>query len=139
MANVNLSAVAVGVYTALNVASMIALVSTRVFDQTPRNPVYPYVDYNVSKQEHRGLGAGELAEVRIRVSVLSKSDTGQEGQTICAKVEDLLKDQPLTITGYKMAGLVTWQQTIDLGDVEINGEKVHEWVLDFLAWVEPSA
>lgn len=136
MANISLSAVSVGIYTALNVAGLTALVSTRIYDQQPPKPTYPCVEYTVSKSEARGLGTTELPEVTIRVSTFSKAATGAEAQAIVAKVEDLLKDQSLTVSGYRMAGKVIWRESVDLGVTEINGEKVREWVSQFTAYLE---
>jgi hypothetical protein len=138
MPNLSLSAVSVGIYTAMNVAGLTALVGTRIYDELPRIPTYPCIDYTVSEDDHRGLGSGELNEISIRVSVLSQSETAAEAQAICKKVKELLKDVALTVTGYKMAGLVVWKRTYPVGDTEINGEKVHETIVDFTAWVEPS-
>jgi hypothetical protein len=35
-----------------------------------------------------------------------------------------------------MAGRVVWRDTVRLGQTEINGEKVNEWVLLFTLWLE---
>jgi len=136
MANLSLSAVSVGVYTALNVSGLTSLVSTRIFDNVPRTPDYPCVAYSVDKVEARGMGTTELPEITIRVSVFSKSATGAEAQAIVAKVEDLLKDAALTVSGYRMAGRLVWRESLPLGATEINGEKVNEWVSQFTGWLE---
>lgn len=144
MAALSLSAVSVGVYNKLNVAGVTALVSTRIYDLIPRidpatgrPPAYPLVAYSVRKQEARGMGTGELAECLLRVSVFSTSNTGAEAQAILSAVEVALKDTSLTVSGYRMAGLVVWTQTQPIGEVEINGVKVNEWVTEFLFWLEP--
>jgi hypothetical protein len=133
-----MSAFAVAVFNALNVAGLTALVSTRIYDKLPRNPSYPCVEYTLTKDQRRGLGRTELPEMTLRVSVFSTSDTQAEGQAIVAKVEDLLSDATLTITGYRLCGLVVWRESVDLGAVEVNGVKVTEWVVQFTAWVEAS-
>jgi acetaldehyde dehydrogenase (acetylating) len=94
------------------------------------------VAFSVDKVEARGMGTTELPEVTIRVSTFSQSDTGAEAQAIVAKVEDLLKDATLTISGYRMAGKVVWRESVPLGATEINGVKVNEWVSQFTAWIE---
>jgi hypothetical protein len=137
MAALSLSAVSVGVYNKLNVSGVTSLVSTRIYDLIPRDPTYPLVAYNVGKTEARGMGTGELAEILLRVSVLSESETGAEAQAILAAVELALKDTSVSVSGYRMAGLVVWTQTVPVGTVEINGKKVNEWVTEFLFWVEP--
>lgn len=132
----SMSAVAVGVYTALNVAGLTALVSTRIYDSVPRNPTYPFVAYAIDKREARGMGTTELPELTLRVSVFSKSETQAEAQAIVAKVEQLLADATLTISGYRMAGKVVWRESFDLGETEINGVKSREWVSQFTVWCE---
>jgi hypothetical protein len=139
MANLSLSAVSVGVFTALNVAGLTALVSTRIYDDIPRNPTYPLVMYSVDETEARGLGTAQLPELDLRVSVFSTSATGAEAQAIVAKVKDLLKDAALTVSGYAMAGRVVWRETVKLGTTEINGVKVNEWAVLFTFWVEAAA
>ena len=134
MANLSLSAVAVGIYTALNVAGLTALTGQRIYDELPRNVTYPCVLYSVSKTEARGMGTSELPAINIRVSVLSKSETGAQAQAIVAKVEDLLKDVVLTVSGYTMPALI-WRESVELGETEINGEKVNEWVSQFDGWL----
>jgi hypothetical protein len=135
MANLSLSALSVGVYTALNVAGLTNLVSTRIYDFLPPTPTYPCVEYRVSKTEARPLGTTEMPECSIRVSVFSQSATGAEAQAIVAKIEDLLKDVSLTVAGYQMAGRVRWDQSIFLGTTDINGVKSNEWVIDFTTWL----
>lgn len=136
MANLSLSAVSVGVFTALNVAGLTALVSTRIYDDIPNAPTYPLVLYTVDETERRGMGTTELPEIDLRVTVLSTSEDGAQAQAIIAKVKDLLKDAALTVSGYAMAGRVVWRETVKLGSTEIQGVKVNEWVVLFTLWME---
>ena len=138
MANLSLSAVSVGVYTALNVAGLMGL-TPRIYDDIPRDPVYPLVVYEVDKERTRVQGTSELAMVNLRVSALSKSATLAEAQAICEQVENLLFNATLTVSGYRMAGTVFHADTIKIGQTEINGEKVNEFVALFYFWLEPSA
>lgn len=137
MAALSLSAVSVGVKAKLNVVGVTSLATGGTYDLLPRTPTYPCIAYSVRKEEARGLGTGELAECLLRVSVFSTSETGAQAQAILAAVELALKDTSLTVSGYRMAGLVVWTQTQPLGAVEINGVKVSEWVTEFLFWLEP--
>jgi len=136
MANLSLAAVSAGIFTALNVSGLTTLVGSRIYDLLPRNPTYPCVSYTVDKDEARGMGTTELPEMTVRVSVFSQSGTVGEGAAIVAKVEDLLKDVSLTVTGYRMAGRVVWRESSFLGATEINGVKVNEWVSQFTTWLE---
>lgn len=133
----SLSAVAVGIYSALNVSGLTALVGSRIYDRPPRNVAYPCVVYSLDKSQARGFGTRELAEVTLRVSVLSKSETQAEGQAIAKKVEDLLSDAALTVSGHQLAGKVTWRETVELGLTEWNGVPTQEWVCQFTLWAEP--
>jgi hypothetical protein len=136
MANLSLSAVSVAVYTALNVAGLTALVSTRIYDShIPRTPTYPFVSCSASKNEARGLGVTEMPEITLRVSAFSTSDTAAEVQAIAAKVEDLLKDAALTVAGYTMAGKVVWRDTVEFAPMDINGALAHETVCQFTLWL----
>ena len=139
MAALSLSAVAVGVYNVLNVAGLTALVSTRIYDEMPRNVTYPCVSYAIDEEEDRGLGTRELSECSVRVSVWSTHDNASEGQAIAAKVKELLKDASVTVSGYQQAGLMFWRGTQPAGDVLVNGVKVHEWVVDCTLYVEATS
>lgn len=135
MPALSLSAVAVGIFSALNVSGLTALTGSRIYDETPRDPTYPHVTYSIDEDEDRGFGTSEFSELTVRVSTFSTSDTGAEGQAIAAKVKELLKDAAITVSGYQQAGLMFWRQTVDLGDTLINGVKVHEWVAEFTLFV----
>lgn len=137
MAALSLSAVAVGVYTALNVSALTTLVGTRIEDHFPRTPTYPFVYYAIDKDEARGMGTAELPELTVRVSTFSTSDTMAQGQAIVAAIEGRLTDATLTISGYRMAGKVVWRGSTYLGVVDdVNKVPVHEWVSQFSLWCE---
>lgn len=138
MANLSLSAVSVGVFTALNVAGLTSL-CPRIVDDIPAAPTYPMVLYQVLKEEARGMGTTELPMVDVRVFVYSTSETGAQAQAIIAKVEDLLKDAALTVSGYQMAGRVVWHRSTKLGPTDINGVKVNEWMVECSCWIEAAA
>lgn len=139
MANLSLSAVSVGVFSALNVAGLTALVGTRIYDALPRTPTYPCIEYTVGETEARGMGTSEMPEIDLRVSVYSTSETGAQAQAIIAKVKDLLKDVALTVSGYQASGRLVWRETVPIGETEINGVVVREWVVLFTGWFEVAA
>ena len=90
MANLSLSAVAVGVYTALNVAGLTSLCGSRIYDsRIPRNPSYPFVSVQLSDENNGPLGTRELVRVDVRVRVHSTSETDAETQTAIDKVSEL--------------------------------------------------
>jgi hypothetical protein len=138
MAALSLSAVAVGVYSALNVAGLTAL-TPRIYDAIPRKVTYPCVAYSLDEDEGRGLGTREMSECTLRVSTFSTSETGAEGQAIAAKVKELLKDATLTVSGYQVAGRVFWRSTTDLGFTELYGVMTREWVSEFSIYVEATS
>jgi hypothetical protein len=128
--------VSVGVYAALNVAGLIALVGSRIYDDVPQKPKYPFVWYEVSERDVRGLGQGGMPEVDLRVHVFSVYEGSKEAQTIAGKVIELLRDQLITVTGYRQAGQVFYDSTTSLADQAIQGVKVRELVSQFRIYVE---
>lgn len=138
MAHLALSPVAVAVYGKLNVAGMTALVSTRIYDDVPRAPTYPFVWIEVSERDVRGFGTGGLPEVTLRVHAFSTYQGEKEAQSIVQKAIELLRDQSLTITGYEHAGRVFYDETITLRDQAIEGVKVQEVVAIFRIYARES-
>lgn len=138
MAYLALSPVSAAVYAKLNVAGMTALVSTRIYDDVPRAPTYPFVWFEVQERDVRGFGTGGLPEVELRVHAFSTYQGMKEAQSICQKAVELLRDQPLTITGYEHAGLVFYDETVSLQDQAIEGVKVQELVAKFRIYARES-
>ena len=136
MASSALSPVSAGVYTALNVAGLTALVSTRIYDDVPQAAVFPFVLYDVQERDVRGFGTGGLPEVDLRVHAYSTYEGPREAQTIIAKVIELLKDQLITVTGYTQCGHIFYDETVLLPNEEINGVKCYEIVALFRVYVE---
>lgn len=139
MAYLALSPVSTAVYGKLNVASMQALVSTRIYDDVPRAPVYPFIWFEVKERDVRGFGAGTgLPEVTVDVHVFSTYQGMKEAQSIAQLAVQLLRDQALTITGYEHAGLVFYDDTVSLQDQAIEGVKVQELVAQFRVYARES-
>jgi hypothetical protein len=141
MAYLVLSAVSTAIYTALNVAGLTALVSTRIYDDVPQDPTFPFVWYEVKERDVRGLGTRGLPEVELRVHVFSSVEDYEgpkQAQTIGAKVIELLRDQPLTISGYAHCGLVFYDETQLFNDQIIAGVRVRELVSMFRIYAEES-
>jgi len=139
MAYLSLSPVSVGVRALLNVAGLTALVSTRIYDDVPQAPTFPFVWYEVREaRDVRGFGTGGLPEVELRVHSFSTYEGAYEVQTIGAKVIQLLRDQAVTVTGYTQAGLIFYDTTTLLPDEVINGVKVRELVSNFRIYVQES-
>jgi hypothetical protein len=137
MAYLALGPVSVGVYAKLNVSGLTALVSSRIYDDVPRNPTFPLVWYEVQEaQDLRGFGTGGLPEIELRVHVFSAYEGAKEAQSIGQKVIELLRDQALTVSGYTQAGLVFYDRTVLLADQAIEGVKVRELVAMFRIYVE---
>lgn len=139
MAYLALSPVSAAVYTALNVAGLQALVSTRIYDGVPANPAYPFVLFEVQEREQRGFGTGGFPEVEVRVHAFDRA-SNERGpktvQTITAKVIELLRDQALTVSGYTQAGRVFYDETVPLPQEQIAGVPVREMVSLFRIYLE---
>lgn len=127
----------VGIYTALNVSALTSLVSTRIYDDVPRAPTYPFVWYEVEEtQDVRGFGTGGLPEIDLRVHVFSTYQGMSEAQAIGKAAIGLLKDQAISISGYAQAGKVFYDRTLVFDGVEIEGVKVRELVAMFRIYAE---
>lgn len=131
-----LSPVTAAVYTALNVAALTALAPGGVYDALPQAPTYPCVLIEASERNVGGFGPGSLPEVTLRVHVFSAYKGFKEAQAAMNKVIQLLRDQSLAISGYAQCGLVFYDRTLNVGDVEVNGVLVHELVGDFRIYAE---
>jgi len=136
MAYLSLSPVSVGIFTALNVAALTALATGGVHEDVPQGASYPLVWYEVRERDMRGFGTGGFPEVEIRVHALSQYRGLSEAQAIVQKAIELLRDQPLGVDGYTQAGLVFYDETVNLGDQLLNGVKVKEIVAMFRTYVE---
>ncbi len=137
MAYLSLSPLSAALYTVLHVAGMTALVGSRIYDDVPRNPVYPFVWFEVGEpRDARGFGRGGMPEVAIRVHAFTQYQGEKQGQTIIAKAIELLRDVSLTVTGYEQAGQVFYDETVPLRDQEIEGVKVQEIVAVFRTYLK---
>lgn len=136
MAYLALGPVSVGVYTALNVAGLTALATGGISDDTAQATSLPFVWYEVSERDVRGLGTGGLPEVELRVHAFSSYQGMKEAQSINQKVIQLLRDQSITVSGYTQAGKVFYDETVALPNEMLNGVKVHELVSFFRIYVE---
>jgi hypothetical protein len=131
-----LSPVSAAVFTKLNVAGLTALAS--VHDHVPQGTAMPYVWYEVSEENARGMGMGGLRQVSLRVHAASSYAGAKQLQTIMSKVVDLLEDAALTITGCAQAGRVVYHETTEPFDSVIAGVLVRESAANFTIWAEPS-
>lgn len=138
MAYLSLSPVLVGIYSMLNVAGLTALVSTRIYDDVPQAPTFPFVWFEAREHDSRGFGTGGFPTVELRVHAFSQYEGTKEAQSIIQKVIQLLRDQAVTVSGYTQGGLVVYDETVDLPISEINGIKCREMVAMFRLFVEES-
>ena len=137
MAYSALGPVSVGIYTLLNVAGLTALVGTRIYDDVPQAPTFPFVWYEARMvTDQRGMGTGALPEIELRVHSFSTYQGAKEAQEVNQKVIELLKDKAVTVTGYMQAGLVFHDEELLLPDEVINGVKCRELVSRFRIYVQ---
>lgn len=143
MAYLSLDPVADAVLVLLNVAGLTNLVSTRIYDDVPQAPTFPFVFYEVQEsRDLRGFGTGGLPEVQLRVHAFSSRDDYngmQQAHEIIQKVIELLRDQALTVTGYTHQGRIVYDETTLLPNEIIAGVKCRELVASFRIWVEEAA
>lgn len=132
-----LSPVSDAVYAALNVDALTTLATGGLSDDIAQAKKFPYVFFVVSESERRGLGTGGLPLIDLRVHVYGTPEQGLKAlQAIVQKVIELLKDQALSLTGYRQCGKVFYDQTLTFGDELVNNQKVHEIVASFRIFVE---
>lgn len=138
MAYLSLSPVMVGIYNLLNVSGMQALVSTRIYDDVPQTPTFPFVWFETSERDQRGFGTGGFPEIELRVHAFSQYEGTKEAQSIIAKVIELLRDQAVSVTGYRQAGAIFYDETVNLPNSDVNGVKCREMVAMFRIYAEES-
>lgn len=136
MAYLALGPVSVGLYTLLNVAGLTALVGTRIYDDVPQAPTFPFVWYEIREREQRGFGTGGFPEIEVRVHAFSQYEGAKEAQSIIQKVIQLLRDQAVTISGYNQAGRIFYDETVLLPNEVIDGVKCRELVASFRIYAE---
>lgn len=132
-----LSPVSVAVYGLLNVAGLTALATGGVYDDVPQLPTFPFVCYDVIETSQHAMGGGVgVPEISLRVHVYSTYAGMQQAQGIAAKVIELLRDKAITVSGYRQAGRVFYDETIPFPDEMISGVKCKEIVSMFRIYVE---
>lgn len=136
MADLALDPVSAAVYTALNVSAVTSLATGGVSDDPAQGTAFPFVWYEVSERDVRGLGTGGLPEVTLTVHVFSKYEGLTEAQSVMQQVIAALKDVSLTITGYAHAGMVFYDDTLTFPNEMLNGVKTHELVSRFRIYAE---
>jgi hypothetical protein len=136
-----LSPVSAGVYTALNVAGLTALVPRISDTEVRQNTGFPCCWFVLDVDDARGFGRGVLAKISLRVHAASTGSATQgaakEVQAILSVVEGLLKDRTLTIAGYRQAGEIVPGPTSEPFASEVGGVACWEALSNFTLWVEP--
>lgn len=118
------------VFTALQDTTFQTAIGNRLSADIQEDTARPYVWIEIfDETDARGLGAGDMPEVDLRVHVFSDVHSVSEGNELARQVKALLKDQVLTITGYQQCGKVFYDRTVPLPNQEVHGVKVHEVVV----------
>lgn len=138
MATVALSPVSAAVYGVLQADATLGAMIAGVGDDIRQATAFPYVWFEVRERERRGFGTGTLPEVELRVHCFSSYRGAKEAQDIIDRVVVLLKDQPLTISGFTHCGRVFYDESVLLPDEDVNGVKVRELVALFRVYAEAS-
>lgn len=136
-----LGPVAIGVYSALNVAGLTTLATGGVYDHIPQATTFPCVRFSVESdpQQSSGFGAkpgsGQLSEIDLRVHVYDTYQGAKLRHQILDKVAELLKDPPTVSLHSSWAVFFDRTAEIEHGDV-IAGQRVSESVGFFRLYVE---
>lgn len=141
MATLSLSAVSVGVATALNVSALTSLVGGRIADSVPlQGWAFPYVWYVVSEDHVGAFGTTDgPMRVSLRVHVATDTRGAKQAQDILAAVKTLLKDVALTLSGAQMCGRVFYLDTSEPFTSVIAAKECLEMASNYYLFVEPSA
>ena len=131
-----LSPASAGLFTALNVAALLALVPGGVNDVVPQLAPRPYLYFEVSNPTQRGgfgtyPGHKDVPELEVRLHAISDQLNVSEAQAIVAKAIELLYVAgALTVAGYTVCANqpMTDVQILNLGDQVIANVVVHEEV-----------
>jgi hypothetical protein len=131
-----LSPVLAAVYALLNVSALTALVGSRIYDDVPQAPTYPFVVYDIGEENVGGFGTVGPVLCRLRVYAYSEYAGTKELQDILNVVKGLLKDQALTATGFAQCGRIFYDDTPKAVLEEINGVTCREMASNYRIFVE---
>ena len=131
-----LSPASVGIFNALNVAALLALVPGGVNNVVPSLAPRPYLYFEVSNPTQRGgfgtyPGHKDVPELEVRLHSISDQPNTNEGQAIIEKALALLYvPGALSVAGYTVCAAqpMTDVQILNLGDQVIANVVVHEEV-----------
>jgi Protein of unknown function (DUF3168) len=128
-----------GIYTALNVAALTALVPGGVADVFIPGTAFPCVLFEVSDNKQWGgmgtqPGRGQLPELDVRVHVFTQDQNLSNAQQIIAKCIELLATPPAVALYGSWA--IFHDQTLDMGDQVVANVTVHEIVAIFRLYCE---
>jgi hypothetical protein len=114
------------------------VVAGGLHEDLPERPTtFPLVWLELSgARELAGLGTGSIPELELRTHSYSLAGSRAQGLAIDSLVVARLKGAALQVEGYRQCGSVFYDDTVQLRDVELNGQKVHEVVSSFRIVVE---
>lgn len=138
MAVLALGPVSDAVYTALNVTALTNKVAGGVHSDVPATVVFPFVLYAVwQERDDRGFGTGAMPKVIIRLYVFTQYGGFKVAHAAMEAAIPLLKDQALSATGFRQAGLVFHTGEVrEPIEAVIKGVKCNEISTDFYTWME---
>jgi hypothetical protein len=129
--------VSLGIYTALNVAALLSLVSVVGNGVVPQGATRPYLYFELSNStQHGGFGTypghGDIAELEVRLHSITDQPNVSQGQAIVAAALALLfpPAPALVVAGYTVCSAQPMSdiQILNLGDQTIANVVVHEEV-----------
>ncbi len=105
----------------------------------PTRPAYPYVQVETGSEVPRNtMGAPSAAkygsDTRVRVRVVTMSQSEAQSNAISSVVKGVLDGQPITIAGYPFAG-IEYQTLIPITTVADGCAGVREWLNEYLVTV----
>jgi hypothetical protein len=130
-----LSPVSAAIYTALNVAALLALVPGGVNDVVPQGATRPYLYFELSNPTQLGgfgtyPGHGDVPELELKLHGISDQENVSQCQAIVAKAIESLFTTSVSVAGYTVCSALPMPdvQILNLGDQVIANIVVHEEV-----------
>lgn len=130
--------VAEALYALLSADStLVGLTPGGIHGDLPQDPTYECLWFELQdERDLRGFGTGSLPEIILRVHAYSLYGGKAKAQAVLARVIALLKDAALVVDGWVQCGLIFYDDSVAIGDEELNGVKVHELAANFRIYVE---
>lgn len=124
-------AVLVGVYSALNVASMTAICTGGIHNGVPQSQTFPYLRTEAFGTPDDTMGrSGD--RIVVRLHIFTRGATDDVALQILSKSRELLEYQAVSVSGHVLAGC-KYEQSYQAGTENIGAVETRHLVAEFVA------